>query len=50
MWPIVLRAFTAAGNSALTMVLSGAVTRIESSVPALLGMVGATTHLMPKAV
>ena len=36
--------------SALTMVFSGAVTRIESSVPALLGMSGATTHLMPKAV
>ena len=50
MWPMVLRAFTAAGHSALTMVFSGAVTRIESSVPALFGMVGATTHFTPKAV
>ena len=44
------RALTAAGHGALTMVLSGAVTRIESSVPALLGMVGATTHFTPNAV
>ena len=50
MWPMVERATTAAGCGALTIVFSGAVTRIASSVPALFGMRGATTHFTPKEV
>ena len=41
---------TAAPTTPRIAATTPAVTRIESSVPALLGMVGATTHLMPKAV
>jgi hypothetical protein len=49
-WPMMLRACTAAGNGAFRMQPSGAVTRMVASEAALFGMRGPTMHFTPNVV
>ena len=49
-WPVTWRTATGAGYSALRIVPGGAVTRIGTSDPALLGTRGATMQRTPNEV